>query len=133
MRTPSQAWRCLSGHIACQRLRTFRIATSTIGSSAGAILRPALMMCMLEKARYREPVAAAPDAFHGPAAIITAPVAIAGTIVSLPFRLVEAVFPRARERSARVIGAPVYAAGQIAEFPFVAVNSVFGVQPTNYF
>ena len=38
---------------------------------------------------HREPVAAAPDAFHGPAAIITAPIAIAGTIVSLPFQALK--------------------------------------------
>src|ERR1700739_4768239 len=41
---------------------------------------------MVKRRAYPEPVAAAPDAFHnGPATIITAPVAIAGTIVSLPF------------------------------------------------
>jgi hypothetical protein len=83
--------------------------------------------------RGAEPVAAAPDAFHGPAAIITAPIAIAGTIVSLPFRLVEAVFPPRANDPRVLIGAPVYVAGEIAEFPFVAVNSIFGVQPTNYF
>jgi hypothetical protein len=88
---------------------------------------------IVRKRAYREPVAAAPDAFHGPAAIITAPVAIAGTIVSLPFRLVEAVFPPRTNDPRVLIGAPVYAAGQIAEFPFVAVNSVFGVPPTYYF
>lgn len=75
---------------------------------------------------YRRPVAAAPDAFHGPAAIITAPVAIAGTIVSLPFRLVEAVFPPAANDPRMVVGAPVHLAGQIAEFPFFVVNSAFG-------
>jgi hypothetical protein len=88
---------------------------------------------IVRKRADREPVAAAPDAFHGPAAIITAPVAIAGTIVSLPFRLVEVVFPPHANDPRVLIGAPVYAAGEIAEFPFVAVNSVFGVQPTNYF
>jgi hypothetical protein len=83
--------------------------------------------------RRAEPVAAAPDAFHGPAVIITAPVAIAGTIVSLPFRLVEAVFPPRANDPRVLIGAPVYVAGQIAELPFAAVNTVFGVPPTNYF
>jgi hypothetical protein len=83
--------------------------------------------------RRAEPVAVAPDAFHGPAAIITAPVAIAGTIVSLPFRLVEAVFPPRANDPRVLIGAPVYVAGEIAELPFAAVNSVFGVPPTNYF
>jgi hypothetical protein len=75
---------------------------------------------------YRQPVAAAPDAFHGPAAIITAPVAIAGTIVSLPFRMVEAVFPSRANDPRMMVGAPVHFAGQIAEFPFFVINSAFG-------
>ena len=80
---------------------------------------------------YREPVATAPDAFHGPAAIITAPVAIAGTIVSLPFRVVEAVFPPRANDPRVLVGAPVHLAGQIAEFPFFAINGAFGV-PSYY-
>ena len=84
------------------------------------------------RARHREPIAAAPDAFHGPAAIVTAPVAIAGTIVSLPFRVVEAVFPPHANDPRMLIGAPVHFAGQIAEFPFYVVNGAFGV-PTAYY
>ena len=84
------------------------------------------------RARHREPVAAAPDAFHGAAAIVTAPVAIAGTIVSLPFRVVEAVFPPHANDPRMLIGAPVHFAGQIAEFPFYVVNGAFGV-PTAYY
>jgi hypothetical protein len=80
----------------------------------------------------REPVAVAPDAFHGPAAIITAPVEIAGTIVSLPFRVVDAVFPPRANDPRVLVGAPVHFAGQIAEFPFFAFNGAFGVQPTYY-
>ena len=80
----------------------------------------------------RQSVAVAPDPFHGPAPIITAPVAIAGTIVSLPFRLVETVFPPSANDPRALVGAPVYAAQQIAEFPFVAVNTAFGVQPAYY-
>ena len=80
---------------------------------------------------HREPVAAAPDAFHGPAAIITAPVAIAGTIVSLPFRVVEAVFPPRANDPRVLVGAPVHLAWQIAEFPFFVVNGAFGVP--NYY
>jgi len=76
---------------------------------------------------YREPVGAAPDAFHGPAAIVTAPVAIAGTTVSLPFRGVEAVFPPRADDPRVLVGAPVHLAGQIAEFPFFAINDAFGV------
>ena len=79
-----------------------------------------------------QPVAAAPDAFHGPAAIVTAPVAIAGTIVSLPFRVVEAVFPPRANDPRILVGAPVHFAGQIAEFPFFVLNSPFGV-PTPYY
>jgi hypothetical protein len=80
---------------------------------------------------YREPVATAPDAFHGPAAIITAPVAIAGTIVSLPFRMVEAVFPPRANDPRVLVGAPVHLAGQIAGFPFFAINRSFGA-PSYY-
>ena len=80
---------------------------------------------------YRQPVAAAPDAFHGPAAIITAPIAIAGTIVSLPFRLVDAVFPSRANDPRVLVGAPVHFAGQIAQFPFFAVNGAFGA-PSYY-
>ena len=79
-----------------------------------------------------QPVAAAPDAFHGPAAIITAPVEIAGTLVSLPFRVVEVVFPPRANDPRMLVGAPVHLAGQIAEFPFFAINGAFGVKPTYY-
>lgn len=80
-----------------------------------------------------EPVAAAPDAFHnGPATIITAPVAIAGTIVSLPFRAAEAVFPPHPTDPRVLVGGPVYVAGQIAEFPFFAINGAFGVKSAYY-
>jgi hypothetical protein len=82
---------------------------------------------MVRTPARREPVAPARDAFHGPAAIITAPVAIAGTIVSLPFRVVEAVFPPRANDPRLLVGAPVHLAGQIAEFPFFAINGDFGV------
>jgi len=78
-------------------------------------------------------VAAAPDAFHGPAAIITAPVAVAGTIVSLPFRFVEAMFPANANDPRMVIGGPVHLAGQIAEFPFFVVNGAFGAPAPYYY
>ncbi len=82
---------------------------------------------------HREPVAAAPDAFHGPAAIVTAPLAIAGTIVSLPFRAVEAVFPPRANDPRMLVGAPVHFAGQIAEFPFFVVNRAFGAPAPYYY
>jgi hypothetical protein len=81
--------------------------------------------------RTPAPVAPARDAFHGPAAIITAPIAIAGTIVSMPFRAIEAVFPPNANDPRVVVGAPVHLAGQIAGFPFFVVNSAFGV-PSYY-
>jgi hypothetical protein len=77
-----------------------------------------------------EPVVATHDAFHGPAAIITAPVAIVGTVVSLPFRAVEAIFPPRAADPRVVVGAPVHLASQIAEFPFFVVNGAFGAPPT---
>jgi hypothetical protein len=86
----------------------------------------------VRKSVHREPVAVAPDAFHGPAALITAPVEMAGTLVSLPFRAVEAVFPPRANDPRLVVGAPVHFAGQIAEFPFYVINGAFGVRPTYY-
>ena len=77
-------------------------------------------------------VAAGPDAFHGPAAIITAPIEMAGTLVSLPFRAVEFLFPPRVNDPRVVVGAPVHFASQIAEFPFYVVNGAFGVRPTYY-
>jgi hypothetical protein len=88
---------------------------------------------IVRKRAAPEPVVAAPDAFHnGPATIITAPVAIVGTIVSVPFRMVESVFPPRANDPRLLVGAPVHLAGQIAGFPFFAVNSAFGVQSVYY-
>jgi hypothetical protein len=83
---------------------------------------------------HRAPVVAAPapDPFRGPAAIFTAPVAVAGMIVGLPFQAVNVVFPATANDPRVVIGAPVYAAGRIAQFPFYAVDAAFGVPPTYY-
>ena len=86
----------------------------------------------VKKSARREPVATGPDAFHGPAALITAPVFMAGTLVSLPFRAVEVLFPPRANDPRLVVGAPVHFAGQIAEFPFYVINNAFGVRPTYY-
>jgi hypothetical protein len=75
-----------------------------------------------------------PDPFHGPAAIITAPITLAGMIVSLPFRAIGAVFPAHGDPAANplvFVGAPVHFAGEIAGAPFYAVDSAFGV-PYSY-
>ena len=84
----------------------------------------------VRKSAAREPVGY--DAFHGPAAIITAPVYIAGTFVSLPFRALEVVFPPHANDPRVLIGAPVHFAGQVAQFPFSTVNNAFGGRPTYY-
>ena len=81
---------------------------------------------MVRTGAHREPVAAAPDAFHGPAAIITAPVEIAGTFVSLPFRLVEAVSPRTPTIRAWWSARRFISPGRSRTFPFFAVNWAFG-------
>ena len=73
---------------------------------------------------------APPDAFHGPLPIVTAPVAMAGTIVSLPFRFVEVFFPHDANDPRVVVGAPVHLAWQIAALPFTTINSAFGVPGT---
>jgi hypothetical protein len=84
---------------------------------------------------YREPIVAAPDPFHGPASIITAPVAIAGTMVGAPFRVVGMVFPaqgNPAENPLVLVGAPVHVVGQAVQFPFYAVDAAFGVPPNYY-
>lgn len=83
---------------------------------------------------HRLPVEAppAPDPYHGPAAIFTAPVAAAGMIVGLPFRAANVVFPHTANDPRILVGAPVYAAGRIAQFPFYFVDSAFGVPPDYY-
>jgi hypothetical protein len=98
--------------------------------------RTAARPLTITKRYSREPVfVAAPDPFHGPAAIITAPVAVAGMIVSLPFRAIGAVFPPQGNPATNplvLVGAPVHLAGQIAQSPFYAINSAFGVAPGYY-
>jgi len=82
--------------------------------------------------RTPAPAAPARDAFHGPAAVITAPVAVAGTIVHWPFAATESVFPPAANDPRMFVGAPVHLGGQIAGLPFYAVNTtLFGV-PSYY-
>lgn len=84
--------------------------------------------------RHHEMVMA-PDPFHGPAAIVTAPNAVAATIVSLPFRAAALIFPAYGNPATNplvLIGAPVHAAGYVAEFPFFVVGSAFGAPPNFY-
>ncbi|MGC2140311.1 MAG: hypothetical protein WA620_01885 [Methylovirgula sp.] len=84
--------------------------------------------------RHREAVMA-PDPFHGPAAIITAPNAVAATVVSLPFRAAALVFPPYGNPAADplvLIGAPLHAVGYIVEIPFFIVGSAFGAPPNVY-
>jgi hypothetical protein len=89
----------------------------------------------ITKRREREAMVAQPDPFHGPAAIVTAPNAVAATIVSLPFRAAAFVFPPYGDPAKNpliLVGAPVHAAGYVAEFPFFVVGSAFGAAPNVY-
>jgi hypothetical protein len=89
----------------------------------------------ITKRHAREAIVARPDPFHGPAAIVTAPNAVAATIVSLPFRAAAVVFPPYGDPARNpliLIGAPVHAAGYVAEFPFFVVGSAFGAAPNVY-
>ena len=82
--------------------------------------------------RYHQVIVAAPDPYHGPAAIITGPNAVAATVISLPFRAAAVVFPPYGDPGVNplvLIGAPIHIAGEIAEFPSYAVGTVFGAPP----
>ena len=61
----------------------------------------------------------------GPGAIVTGPVGIASTVVSLPFRILGGIFPSYGSPLA-VIGAPIQIAGRIAQAPFQIVEAPFG-------
>jgi hypothetical protein len=87
------------------------------------------------RSRYREPVLVSPDPYNGPAAIITAPVAFAGAVVGVPFRVIGTVFPAhgdPRINPLVLVGAPIHVAGQFAQFPFYVVDSAFGTPPNYY-
>lgn len=74
-------------------------------------------------------VAPAYNPYVGPKAVITAPIATAGTLVALPFRMVNAVFPargNPSENPLVIVGAPVHAAGQVAQLPFQIMQAPFG-------
>lgn len=81
--------------------------------------------------RHYAPVMVAPayDPYRGPQAVITGPIAVASTLVALPFRVVNAVFPpygNPGQDPRVLVGAPVHAAGQIAQLPFRAMQAPFG-------
>lgn len=62
--------------------------------------------------------------YVGPTAIVTGPIAIASTAVSLPFRILGDIFPPVGP--AAIVGAPIQAAGQIAQVPFMIAEAPFG-------
>ena len=66
------------------------------------------------------------DPYRGPQAIVTAPLAAAGTLVALPFRIINGVFPPDAQDPRVIVGAPVYAAGQVAQVPIRAAQAPFG-------
>lgn len=80
--------------------------------------------------RYRPmPVRPAYDPYHGPQAVVTAPIAAAATLAALPFHVINAVFPPYGDPARNplvIVGAPVHAAGQIAQLPFRAAQAPFG-------
>lgn len=79
--------------------------------------------------RRYAPVAPAYNPYVGPKAVFTAPIATAGTLVALPFRMVNAVFPargNPSENPLVLVGAPVHAAGQVAQLPFQIMQAPFG-------
>jgi hypothetical protein len=84
---------------------------------------------------HQAPVVATSDPWHGPAAIITAPVAVGSAIVSVPFRMAASLFPPQGDPRANplvLIGAPVHVVGQFVQLPFYAVGSAFGAPPNTY-
>jgi len=80
--------------------------------------------------------APAPDAFHNPAAPITAPVHVAGTVIGAPFHVANQIFPyqvSPLQNPLVLIGAPIHVVGTALTAPFYVVNSAFGVAPAQPF
>lgn len=73
------------------------------------------------------PVFVAAPAYNpyvGPAAIVTAPIGIASTAVSIPFRVLGEIFPPVGPLA--IVGLPIQAAGRIAQVPFQIAEAPFG-------
>lgn len=63
---------------------------------------------------------------NGVGTVVTGPVAVAGELAALPFRVVNAIFPPDPRSPLAVVGAPVYAAGQVVQYPFHVIQAPFG-------
>ncbi len=63
--------------------------------------------------------------YSGPGAIVTAPLGVASTIVSVPFRILGSIFP-AEGSPLAIVGAPVQFAGRVAQAPFQIAEVPFG-------
>ncbi|MDX7950383.1 hypothetical protein P7D22_04220 [Lichenihabitans sp. Uapishka_5] len=63
---------------------------------------------------------------NGLGTVVTAPLNVAGELVALPFRVVNAVFPADPRSPLSFIGAPVAAVGQAVQYPFHVVQAPFG-------
>ncbi len=105
-------------------------AGSLAGASAQSVRevrhdRRASRSLTIHSAVPRPVPAYAYNPYMGPKAIITAPLALASTIVSLPFRVTDALFPYSGSPVA-VVGAPIHYAGRIAQVPFRIVEAPFG-------
>lgn len=113
------------------------VIIAALAATTLAALCPAASAQAIPEARHRiasrpltvrpvVPVAPAYNPYLGAKAIVTAPLAVAGTIVSIPFRVADAVFPRDPRNPLSLIGAPIHYAGRVAQAPFRVVEAPFG-------
>lgn len=63
---------------------------------------------------------------NGIGTVVTGPVAVAGELAALPFRVVNAIFPADPRSPLSFIGAPVAAIGTAVQYPFHVVQAPFG-------
>lgn len=63
---------------------------------------------------------------NGLGTVVTGPVAVAGELAALPFRVVNAIFPADPRSPLSFIGAPVAAVGSAVQYPFHVVQAPFG-------
>jgi hypothetical protein len=106
------------------------LVSSDLSASAQSTYRPLTVgPHHAPRGEYYVPAAPAPASYNpytNQAALVTAPFAFVGTLVSLPFRAVNAIFPGQGNSPLTLIGGPVMAAGRVVEAPFRIAQAPFG-------
>ncbi|UDL93476.1 hypothetical protein LGH83_12865 [Lichenihabitans sp. PAMC28606] len=117
------------GTAAVAALALAALVSSDLAASAQSVYRPLTVGGTRQPRQAYVPVAPQAPVYNpyaGPAVLITAPVAFAGRIVSLPFEAINAIFPAQGNSPLTLVGGPVMAAGRFVQLPFRVAQAPFG-------